>query len=153
MVQTTTTDTQVFYPAHRYRDAAAAIEWLEKAFGFERKEVHQDDDGTIVHAELMFGPGVVMLGSERDDRYGPHAGHGWTYVVVDDPDALFVRASAMGAEVVQELIDTDYGSRDFSVRDPEGTSGASVPTARLDRAEARRAPRHAARPGATSATR
>jgi uncharacterized glyoxalase superfamily protein PhnB len=120
MAQTTTTDTQVFYPAHRYRDAAAAIEWLEKAFGFERKEVHEGDDGTIVHAELTFGPGVVMLGSERDDRYGPHVGHGWTYVVVDDPDALFERASAMGAEVVQELIDTDYGSRDFSVRDPEG---------------------------------
>jgi uncharacterized glyoxalase superfamily protein PhnB len=120
MAQPTTTDTQVFYPAHRYRDAAAAIEWLEKAFGFERKEVHEGDDGTIVHAELTFGPGVVMLGSERDDRYGPHVGRGWAYVVVDDPDALFERASAMGAEVVQELIDTDYGSRDFSVRDPEG---------------------------------
>ena len=39
---------------------------------------------------------------------------------MDDPDALFERASATGAEVVQELIDTDYGSRDFSVRDPEG---------------------------------
>jgi uncharacterized glyoxalase superfamily protein PhnB len=56
MAQPTTTDTQVFYPAHRYRDAAAAIEWLEKAFGFERKEVHEGDDGTIVHASSRSAP-------------------------------------------------------------------------------------------------
>jgi uncharacterized glyoxalase superfamily protein PhnB len=113
---------QLIFPGLRYRDAPAAIEWLQRAFGFERKEVHEGDDGSIVHAELSFGPGILMLSSERegDDTYGEHAGQGWCYVVTDDPDALFERATAAGAEVVQPLIDTDYGSRDFSVRDPEG---------------------------------
>ena len=41
-------------------------------------------------------------------------------MVCDDPDALFKRAVAAGATVVQELHDTDYGSRDFAARDPEG---------------------------------
>lgn len=62
----------------------------------------------------------LMLSSESDDRYGGHTGSEWSYVVVDDPDGLFERARTAGAEIVQELIDTDYGSRDFSVRDPEG---------------------------------
>jgi uncharacterized glyoxalase superfamily protein PhnB len=41
-------------------------------------------------------------------------------VVTDEPDALFARARAAGAEAISEPSDTDYGSRDFAVRDPEG---------------------------------
>ena len=47
------------------------------------------------------------------------------YVVVGDADALLARASAGGARVLSEPTDTDYGSREFTVRDPEGTSGRS----------------------------
>ena len=112
--------TQNIYPALRYRDAKAAVEWLQEAFGFEERVVYEGDDGTIHHAEMRLGPGLIMFGSERPDRYGSHAGQSWLYVAVDDPAALFERATAAGAEVVNELHDTDYGSRDFSVRDPEG---------------------------------
>jgi uncharacterized glyoxalase superfamily protein PhnB len=64
-----------------------------------------------------------MLGSARDD-----AGDSWplrpgtfgAYVVTDDPDGLFKRATAAGATVLRELHETDYGSRDFAVTDPEG---------------------------------
>jgi uncharacterized glyoxalase superfamily protein PhnB len=61
-----------------------------------------------------------MLGSEKDDQYGSHAGQGWLYVAVDDPDAHCERARAAGAEIVRDLGDTDYGSRDYAARDPEG---------------------------------
>ena len=66
-----------------------------------------------------------MFGTEPvggDERFGVRAGLGWSYVVVPAEDivALHDRAVAAGAEVVMELTDTDYGSRDFSVRDPEG---------------------------------
>jgi uncharacterized glyoxalase superfamily protein PhnB len=109
------------YPSLRYRDAPAAIDWLERAFGFERRQVIENPDGTIAHAELSWGDGVVMLGSERDDPvFGSHAGQGWNYVVVDDPDAHHDRAQAAGAEIVMELSDMDYGSRDYAARDPEG---------------------------------
>jgi uncharacterized glyoxalase superfamily protein PhnB len=109
------------YPSLRYHDAPAAIEWLERAFGFERMQVIENPDGTIAHAELRWGDGVIMLGSERDDPvHGSHAGQGWNYVVVEDADAHHDRARAAGAEIVMELTDQDYGSRDYSARDPEG---------------------------------
>ena len=111
------------WPTLRARDARALIRFLVEAFGFEEVVVHTDGD-LVAHAELAWPPGGgVMLGSARDD--GPD---GWAlepgtagcYVVTDDPDALHARAVAAGAQVVAELHDTDYGSRDFAVRDPEG---------------------------------
>ena len=113
----------LFYPTLKYRDAHAAIAWLERAFGFTTKESHEGADGTVAHAELQAGDGIIMLGTEPDGgdpRFGRHAGQNWVYAVVEDPDALHERAVAAGAEVVRELEDTDYGSREFSARDPEG---------------------------------
>lgn len=110
-----------FYPSLRYHDAPAAIDWLERAFGFERDMVVDGEDGQIVHAQLKFGDGLVMLGSERDDRWGSHAGQSWIYVALDgDVDAHCERAREAGAEIVMEPTDQDYGSRDYSARDPEG---------------------------------
>src|SRR5262245_48639706 len=104
-----------FYPSLRYEDAPAAIEWLERAFRFAREMVVEDDGGRIAHAQLRYGDGMVMLGSERDDGWGPHAGRSWVYVAVDgDVDAHFERAKAAGAEVVRGPTDQDYGSRDYS---------------------------------------
>jgi uncharacterized glyoxalase superfamily protein PhnB len=109
-----------FYPALRYRDAPAAIDWLERAFGFERKEVHENPDGSVAHAEMTFGDGVLMLGSAKQDPFGERVGQGWLYVAADGIDELHDRAVAAGAEVLRPLEDTDYGSRDFTVRDLEG---------------------------------
>jgi uncharacterized glyoxalase superfamily protein PhnB len=111
-----------FYPALRYKDARAAIDWLEKAFGFERHVVYDAPDGGVGHAELKLGGGVTMLSSDRADRWGERAGLGWSYVggADLDIDALYERAKAAGAEVEMEPTDTDYGSRDFSARDLEG---------------------------------
>lgn len=64
-----------------------------------------------------------MLGSARDtpdDPWPLQPGTFGAYVVTDDPDTLYARAVAAGAEVIRELATTDYGSRDFIVRDPEG---------------------------------
>ncbi len=108
------------YPSMRYRDAPAAMEFLKHAFGFEEQVVYRNDDGSIGHAQMTYGPSILMLGSDRDDLYGRRAGQGWLYVAVDDPDAHCQRARAAGAEVMTELHDTDYGSRDYSARDPEG---------------------------------
>ena len=63
-----------------------------------------------------------MLGSTGNDNEFSQRKPGTTstYVVTDGPDALFDRATAAGAEVVRDLRDEDYGSRGFTVRDPEG---------------------------------
>jgi uncharacterized glyoxalase superfamily protein PhnB len=104
----------------RYRDAPAAIAWLKEAFGFEENMVVPNPDGTIAHCQLTYGDGMVMLGSARDDAFGDHVGQSWAYVVVADADAHHARAVAAGAEIVRPLEDQDYGSRDYSARDPEG---------------------------------
>jgi uncharacterized glyoxalase superfamily protein PhnB len=104
----------------RYRDGAAAIDFLKRAFGFEERVVYRNDDGTIAHAELSYGPSILMLGNDRDERYGKRAGQGWLYAAVEDADAHCARALAAGATLLTELHDTDYGSRDYTARDPEG---------------------------------
>ncbi|MGO8757086.1 MAG: VOC family protein [Terracidiphilus sp.] len=118
-------------PALRYRNAPAAIDWLCQVFGFERHAVHEGPDGTIAHAELKLGGGMVMLGSAKDDTYGrgfkapAELGGVETrsaYIVVADADAVYARALALGATVVRPLKDTGYGSREFTVKDPEGHS-------------------------------
>jgi uncharacterized glyoxalase superfamily protein PhnB len=117
---------QTIFPALRYRDAPAAIEWLGRAFGFEPRMVVDGPDGTVAHAELDGGGATIMLGTARPpdaDEYSaaaPPPGGTALYLVVEDPDAHHERACAAGAEVVRELQDTDYGSREYSVRDPEG---------------------------------
>jgi uncharacterized glyoxalase superfamily protein PhnB len=114
------------YPAVRYRDADAGLEFLTKAFAAEQLEVHRDPGGRIAHAELGLGDGIVMLGEYSDEGWlGGHAPDplGSTvslYISVPHPTAHHDRARAAGAEIVRELVDTPYGSREYSVRDPEG---------------------------------
>ncbi|HEU4735628.1 MAG TPA: VOC family protein [Solirubrobacterales bacterium] len=113
-----------FYPNLMYADAEAAIEWLERTLGFERREVHADDDGNIVHAEVVLDSTALMLstaGIGREPFRSIPPGGSLVYVAVDEVDALYERARASGADIAVELTDTDYGSRDFTVRDPEGT--------------------------------
>ncbi len=122
-------------PTLRYDDAVKAIDFLCEAFGFTRHEVHVDDAGRVVHAELRHGTGMVMLGQSSDGSDGRLAGKGTfpgIYVVVDDADAACRRAREAGAEITSEPRDTDYGSRDFGAADLEGNVwwfGTYQPTA------------------------
>jgi len=109
------------WPAFRAADAPALIRWLVDVLGFTETLVVRDGD-LVVHAELAWpAGGGVMLGSAREDAAAvTEPGRFSAYVVVDDPDALCARVRAAGAEVTLDLHDTDYGSRDFAIRDPEG---------------------------------
>ena len=68
--QKATTVSSKVFPALRYQDAPAAIEWLGRAFGFEKHLVVPNADGTIAHAQMRFGNGMIMLGSVRDGEDG-----------------------------------------------------------------------------------
>jgi uncharacterized glyoxalase superfamily protein PhnB len=114
-------------PFMRYEDARAALDWLTEAFGFESTAVHEGENGRIVHAEMRFGDGRIMLGSAGPNPMGMKtvkelgAATQGIYSIVDDGvDAHYERAVAAGAEIVMEPHDTDYGSREYLVRDPEG---------------------------------
>ena len=121
--------TATVIPAMRYHDAPAAIEWLCKAFGFDKHLVVPGENGTIAHAELTFGNGMIMLGSARDDEFGKlvkpprdlgGVGTQSPYIVVADADAHYRRAVAAGAQIVIDIKDEDYGGRGYTCRDPEG---------------------------------
>jgi uncharacterized glyoxalase superfamily protein PhnB len=134
-VTTTTTDsgpatpgTKTFgvVPFLRYADATAAARWLVDALGFAVREVFPSADD-VQHGELQHGSdGLVMIGPAKEDHLGlksPRALGGSTHgiaLVVSDPDASLARARAAGAEIVRDIADTPYGSRDFTCRDTEG---------------------------------
>jgi uncharacterized glyoxalase superfamily protein PhnB len=102
-----------FFPFTRYADAQAAIDWLSRAFGFSEHATYRGDDGKVHHAEMHFGPGIFMFGDGDPSEQG-------VYVAVDDVDAHYARAKAEGAEIVREIEDTPYDSREYTARDPEG---------------------------------
>ena len=116
-------------PSLRYRDAHAAIDWLCRAFGFEKHAVYDDEQGGVAHAELAYGSGMIMLGSVRDDEFGrriaqpDEIGDRETQccsVTVIDCRAHYLQAKAAGAQIVDDYADKDYGGAGYSCRDPEG---------------------------------
>jgi uncharacterized glyoxalase superfamily protein PhnB len=123
--------TVTIIPALRYRDAAKAIDWLCHAFGFEKHLVVPGEGGSIAHAQLLYGHGMIMLGSSGrhgggyDELVKSPAEVGGVctqgpYVIVADADAHAARARAAGAEIVMDVRDQDYGGRGYTCRDPEG---------------------------------
>lgn len=111
------------FPELRYRDISAALAWLPKAFGFETTLKVPGPNETIVHAEMRFGGGVIMVGAAPDES---DEGDEWSdlkqflNVHVDDPDTHFARAKATGATIVKEPQNTPYGARFYAARDLEG---------------------------------
>ncbi len=116
-------------PCLRYRNALAAIDWLGRAFGFEKHAVYADGD-TVHHAQMVFGNGMIMLGSAdsvsewgkriaQPDEIGGRETQS-ACVIVDDADAHYARAKAAGAEILIDIADQNYGGRGYSCRDPEG---------------------------------
>jgi uncharacterized glyoxalase superfamily protein PhnB len=112
-----------------YRKAPEAIEWLCRVFGFERHAVYPGPNGTIAHAELTLGGGMIMLGSVRDNepsrliKQPDEIGGAETRsvsLIVPDADAVYARATEAGAEIVLEIKDQRQGGRGFTCRDLEG---------------------------------
>ena len=120
----------VLIPRQRYREERAAIAWLEQVFGFERHAVYDGPDGTVAHAELRFGNGLVMLGSASNESPLRHLyvtpaeidGRVTSplYLIVKDCEQAYARALAAKAEVMMEIKTMEYGGKAFTVRDPEG---------------------------------
>ncbi|GEE00276.1 similarity with Glyoxalase/Bleomycin resistance protein [Gordonia spumicola] len=119
---TTRTDTNI-WPGITYDDALAARTWLA-ALGFEAGVcVEGDGPGEVTHSEMLWPDGGrVMIHStcKTDTTFTTPAGSASVYVVVIDPDAVYARATALGARLVRDMAEEDYGSRGFSIADPEG---------------------------------
>jgi uncharacterized glyoxalase superfamily protein PhnB len=124
-----TTAGSTIIPGLRYRDAHAAIDWLCKAFGFEKHAVYEDANGRVLHAQLVYGHGMLMLGEAGPEGFGRHMLQPdevqgretqCAYVTVSDCRAHYERAKAAGAQIVEEYAEKDYGGAGYACRDPQG---------------------------------
>lgn len=110
-------------PVLRYKDAMAAIEWLCNVLGFERRLIVPGAGSTVLHAQLTFGNGMVMLGSfrEGESEASPDAGalDMGSCLIVNNADEVYEAAKAAGATITYEISDQQYGGRMFSCLDPE----------------------------------
>ena len=129
MSHTAPTGPAVVMPTLRYRDGRAAIDFLCTAFGFDEQLVVPDPSGAIAHAQLVFGNGMVMLGSALNNEFhklvqspaeSGGIGSQSAYIVVADVDAHYARAKAAGATIVIDIADQAHGGRAYSCTDPEG---------------------------------
>ena len=138
-------DHPTFTPALFYLDPFAALDFLERAFGFERTMVITDEQGNLGHSQMSFGSGLVMIGTEwSEDHKSPASiGKKCTQTVhvqlTEDIDAHCERARAAGADIVATPQDQFYGDRTYRARDPEGhiwTFAQSIQTVSREDAEA-----------------
>ncbi len=117
-------------PGLRYRNAMAMIDWLCVTFGFEKHAVFTGAGDLVMHAQLTFGNGMIMISSVDNGteaaslmRQPDELGGAETqapYLIVSDCDAMYAKAKAAGAKMVIDLETKDYGGKAFSCSDPEG---------------------------------
>lgn len=113
-------------PALSYQNPRKALDWLQRAFGFEIEMIIEDEQGNPVHSQLRYGGGLMMIGSEwnEDTRSPASIGRKCTQTVhvhmTEDIDSHCARARAAGAEIIAEPEDQFYGDRTYRARDPEG---------------------------------
>ena len=116
-------------PGLLYHDAAQAIEWLCRAFGFEQRLVIPGETSSIVHAHLTLGDGGIMLSSAegyafpnfcKSPRELGGVGTAEIIVFVSNPDSHYQHAVLEGVEILIPIEDKPYGGRGYTCRDPEG---------------------------------
>ncbi|WP_316151380.1 VOC family protein [Cupriavidus sp. BIC8F] len=127
-----------------YKDPLAALDWLERAFGFERVMVIRDQQGQLVHSEMRFGDSYLMVGSEWADFTASPASIGGKNTqtlhvhLQEGLDQHCERARAAGAVILREPQDEFYGDRTYTARDMEGhvwTFGQTVRKVTREEAE------------------
>ena len=128
--------TQRIVPFVGYEDAAAAIDWLERAFGFrEKRDQRHEENATITHAELELEGAAVYVSTPagyasprtlraESDRARRAYDNAWVidghFVQVDDVDAHYEQARAVGATILREPEEPGIGFRIYTAEDPEG---------------------------------
>ena len=111
-----------------YRDPKAALDFLERAFGFETRMVVDDGQGGVIHSETVYRGHVVMVSGPPSGLWASPVDIGGKRTgsvhvqLPDGIDALCEQARAAGAKIEREPADQPYGDRVFTCLDPEGHS-------------------------------
>jgi len=115
----------------RYQDAPKAIDFLCDTFGFKKHMVHQEEDGSIPHAQLLFGNAMIMVSSIKESDFDKlvkppnlnnHINSMSPYIILDEEtiEAHYEKAQAVGAEIVFPIKEQPFGGKAYSCKDTEG---------------------------------
>jgi len=105
----------------RYHDCLKAIDWLCSAFGFEKHLVVPDDGNRMLHAQLIYGEGMIMVGESHGVTIESEKSEITSiYVVVDNADSHYKKSVESGVEIIRVVQDMVYGGREYSCKDLEG---------------------------------
>jgi uncharacterized glyoxalase superfamily protein PhnB len=117
-------------PGLRYRNAKTMIDWLCEVFGFEKQVVHPGPGDIVMHAQLTFGNGMIMVGSVNNEtpaskllKQPDEIGGAETqspYLIVSNIDVIYARAKGAGAKMLMDLEEKEHGGKAFTCADPEG---------------------------------
>lgn len=125
-------------PALFYRNPKAALEFLQKAFGFELELLIEDEAGNLQHSQLRFGDGLIMVGTEWSENHrSPASVDGRNtqtihlYLRDESVDEHCKQAKAAGASIDAEPAEQFYGDRTYRARDPEGHMWSFAQTVKL----------------------
>jgi PhnB protein len=106
-----------------YEDAAAAVDYLQRTFGFELRRSEIGGAGRTHYEVLLGEDGLVMLGQAGEGFASPRTLGSFPpsmiHVYVDDVEALHARAMEAGAEIAALEL-SPAGDRRFTATDPEG---------------------------------
>jgi uncharacterized glyoxalase superfamily protein PhnB len=116
-------------PGLYYRNAKTMIDWLCETFGFEKQLVVDGPNGVVMHSQLTFGNGMIMIGSAASGTASSvlikhpgeiEVGETQLSLLVSDCTKLYAQAKKAGAKILSELKKKDFGGEGFSCSDPEG---------------------------------
>ncbi len=107
------------------KNASAAIEFYQRAFGATEMFRLLLPNGGIGHAEIQIGDSRVMLADPCDAgalRAPQSLGAASValHLYVENVDAVFAQAEQIGAKIVKPLQDQFYGDRTGALEDPFG---------------------------------
>lgn len=116
-------------PTMRYEDGNAAIKWLCDYLGFKEHAVFRNEEGRVIHAQLVYGNGMIMVGERIKSEFDqyvkvPSEIEGFNtqsaYLIVEEIDAHYQKAKEGKAEIVLPLKEEEYGGKSYTCKDPEG---------------------------------
>ena len=105
------------------KGASAAIEFYKQAFGATEVFRISQPNGEIVHAEILIGGSIIMVGDADGVFSDPHSLSGspvGLHVYVEDVDAQFIQAVSAGAKAIEPVKEMFYGDRMGMLEDPFG---------------------------------
>ena len=98
-------------------DAAAFLNFLERAFGAKERFISRGPGGVIMHAEALVGNSIIEFGQANNQWAAMRLN---THLYVPDTDAAYQRAMNAGAKSLRPPKDEFYGDRTAGVEDPAG---------------------------------